>query len=56
MISLSRTARRFIVLAGALGITLVVFGFFFYLVTLLPQPQPSVMTVDIYRSQPAPKP
>ena len=54
MIPTSRMAKRVLGLAAALGITLVVFGFFFFVVSLLPQPKPTVVTVDIYRSQPKP--
>ena len=45
---------------AALGITLAVFGFFFLVIwqfdSQLPQPQPSVVTVNIIASPPTPKP
>ena len=45
--------KRFLGIAAALGITLVVFGFFFLVVSQLPQPKPrpNVITVDIYPSK-----
>ena len=52
------TTRKFLMLAAALGVTLAVFGFFFVVIwqfdKLLPQPQPGVVTVDIYPSKPKP--
>lgn len=51
-------ARKFLMLTAALGVTLVVFGFFFLVIWQfedhLPQPQPGVVTVDIYPSKPKP--
>jgi hypothetical protein len=53
-----RLAKRLLGFAAALGITLVVFGFFFLVISQfedqLPQPQPGVVTVDIYPSKPKP--
>lgn len=49
-----RIAKQLFGLAAALGITLVVFGFFFWVVSLLPQPEPTVVTVGIHPSQPKP--
>jgi hypothetical protein len=51
-----RWARRVIVISGALAITLVVFGLCSYVVSLLPQPQPTLVPAEIYPANPAPKP
>jgi hypothetical protein len=55
---MSRITKHLVGLAAALGITLVVFGFFFLIVSQLPQPKPppNEVIVNIYPSQPAPKP
>ena len=51
-------ARKILMLGAALGITLAVFGFFFLVFwqfgSHLPQPQPGLVTVDIYPSKPKP--
>ncbi len=62
MIPQSRMARRLIGVAAALGITLVVFGFFFLVIwqfdSQLPQPKPppNEVTVNIIATQPPAKP
>lgn len=54
---MSSRAKRFFGMAAAVGITLVVFGFFFLVVSQLPQPKPpsNVVTVDIYPAKPEPQ-
>ena len=49
-----RGAKKLLGMVAALAITLVVFGFFFWVVSLLPQPEPTVVTVGIHPSQPKP--
>lgn len=55
---MSNGAKRFFGMAAALSITLAVFGFFFLVFwqfgSHLPQPQPGLVTVDIYPSKPKP--
>jgi len=48
----SRGLRRTVVAMGALGITAIVFGFFIYIMLLLPHPKPIIVNVGIYRSSP----